>query len=140
MPAPLLINTIQQLVAQADVFIDSYPSSSPNAVKLDYAALIDDNPGLIVTSLSPLGLTGPYRDYACHDINVSAAGGMSGMRYSTFFVSEAVNTAAITARAITRCRSSSGSFSRRTSLTITRPRPTRRRRPRAGVSVASASR
>ncbi len=73
---------LKQLVAQADVFIDSYPSSSPTAPGLDYAALIDDNPGLIVTSLSPFGLTGPYRDYACYDINVSAAGGMS---YGTGF-------------------------------------------------------
>ena len=44
---------------------------------LDYDALADDNPGLVMASISPWGLSGPWRDYKAYDINLAAAGGIA---------------------------------------------------------------
>ncbi len=44
---------------------------------LDFGAIRTRRPPLVVTSVTPFGETGPYRNYAAYDINISAAGGLS---------------------------------------------------------------
>ncbi|MEK7847730.1 MAG: CaiB/BaiF CoA-transferase family protein, partial [Chloroflexota bacterium] len=44
---------------------------------LDYAYLQKVSPRLVVTSITPYGYTGPYRDFKGCDINCAAAGGVS---------------------------------------------------------------
>jgi crotonobetainyl-CoA:carnitine CoA-transferase CaiB-like acyl-CoA transferase len=43
---------------------------------LDYEGLSRVNPGLVMASITPFGLTGPYRHYKAYDINLAAAGGI----------------------------------------------------------------
>ncbi len=44
---------------------------------LDYASLKEINPRLIVTSITPYGQTGPYKDYKGHSINTAGLGGQT---------------------------------------------------------------
>ena len=73
---------LRGLLRHADVFVENHPSSKMDGLRLDFGSLKADNPRLLVTSITPFGRTGPYRSYKAHDINVSAAGGMS---YGTGF-------------------------------------------------------
>lgn len=68
---------LQQLLKEADVFVESNPPQEMKALGLDYHRLREINPRLIVTSITPYGQTGPYRDYRAYDINCCAAGGIS---------------------------------------------------------------
>ena len=45
-------------------------------VGLCYQELSRENPGLVMASITPFGLTGPYRNYKAYDINLAAAGGI----------------------------------------------------------------
>ncbi len=80
--APDGAKRLRDLIGQADVFIENYPVGEIDALGLDYDSLKADNPRLLVTSVTPFGRTGPYRDYKAYDLNISAAGGMS---YGTGF-------------------------------------------------------
>ena len=65
----------KELVKKADVIIESYPSQEIKALGLDYPYLHKINPSAIVTSITPFGLTGPYRDYkGCDLINNHMSG------------------------------------------------------------------
>lgn len=68
---------LRQLLKEADVFVENNPSKKMKALGLDYKSLHKLNPGLIVTSITPFGQTGPYKDYRAYDINCCAAGGIS---------------------------------------------------------------
>lgn len=60
----------KRLVAGADVLIEDRPPGV-----LDYAELSAINPRLIVTSITPYGQTGPYKDYKAEHLNLYHAGG-----------------------------------------------------------------
>ncbi len=68
-----------ELLKNADVLIEDLPPSLAKELKLDFACLRGVNPKLNVTSITPFGQTGPYRDYKAHAINASAIGGMSSI-------------------------------------------------------------
>lgn len=68
---------LKELLKNADVFIESYPRKMMEKLKLDYKSLKKINPQLVMTSITPWGHTGPYRDYKGYDINISAAGALS---------------------------------------------------------------
>src|SRR3989304_3206254 len=53
----------RQLVAEADILVENNPPARMKELGLDYEALREINPRLIVTSITPFGQTGPYRDY-----------------------------------------------------------------------------
>ncbi|MBI4299838.1 MAG: CoA transferase, partial [Chloroflexi bacterium] len=53
----------KQLVRQAHVVVESFSPRVMPSLGLDYAALKDVKPDLIMTSVSNFGQTGPYRDY-----------------------------------------------------------------------------
>lgn len=65
-----------QLAANADFLLESFAPGHLDSLGLDYATLSARNPGLIVTSITPFGPTGPYRDYAGTDLVVSALAGV----------------------------------------------------------------
>lgn len=71
------VELFHQLLAEADVLVENYPPSETDRLGISYSTLKDRYPGLIVTSITPFGQTGPYRNYKAYDINISAAGGMS---------------------------------------------------------------
>jgi crotonobetainyl-CoA:carnitine CoA-transferase CaiB-like acyl-CoA transferase len=66
------------LLQKADIVVENSPPSEAEASGLDYATLSRINPNLVVTSITPLGQTGPYRDYAAADIVTCA---LSGLMY-----------------------------------------------------------
>jgi len=66
----------KQLVAKADVVIESFAPGILANLGLGYEDLKRLNPKLVLTSISPFGQTGPYRDYKSSDTVAEALGGM----------------------------------------------------------------
>lgn len=66
---------LRKLAMQVDVLIHNYPASEMAARGLDYEWLASVNSSLVMSSISPFGLSGPHKDYRGYDINVLAAGG-----------------------------------------------------------------
>ena len=64
-----------ELAKTADVVLESGHPGEMEARGLGYDDLAAVNPGIIVTSITPYGRTGPYRDFVGADIAVTALGG-----------------------------------------------------------------
>jgi crotonobetainyl-CoA:carnitine CoA-transferase CaiB-like acyl-CoA transferase len=67
---------LRQLAANADALIEDKPPGYLALRSLGYAALSVINPGLVVTSISGFGLSGPYRDFKAPNIVAFAMGGL----------------------------------------------------------------
>ncbi len=59
---------LQRLVKTADVVVESFPSGYLDGLGLGYSALSEINPGIIMTSVTPFGQTGPYKDWKADDL------------------------------------------------------------------------
>lgn len=60
----------KELVKRVDLLVDHNPQDEMAEMGLDYDSLKKVNPALIMASISPFGLTGPFRDYrGCDLIN-----------------------------------------------------------------------
>jgi len=70
----------KRLVKTADWVIESFDPGYIERIGLGYEALSQINPGIIVTSITPFGQSGPYRDYKGSDLVVTA---LSGYLYLT---------------------------------------------------------
>ena len=68
------------LVQDADVLVENQQPGVLKELGLDYEALRKRNPGLIVTSITTFGKTGPYRNYKGYDLTGWHASGC-GHRY-----------------------------------------------------------
>ena len=71
---------LDKLLATADIFVENQSLDVTEGLALDYASLKDRFPGLVVTSISPYGRTGPYRSYQGTDLTANA---MSGLSFGT---------------------------------------------------------
>ena len=71
---------VLRLVAGADVLLESYPPGVLEAYGLGYERLRAENPGLVLTSLTPFGQSGPYAGWRGSDLVQFA---MSGYLYMT---------------------------------------------------------
>jgi CoA:oxalate CoA-transferase len=69
-------NILRELVARSDALVHNLPVQDMERAGLDYEGLSQVNPGLVMASITPFGLTGPYRNYNAYDINLAAAGGI----------------------------------------------------------------
>lgn len=67
---------LRKLVAISDVLIESFPPGYLDGLGLGYKALSRINPGIILTSVTPFGQTGPYRDLHSSDLILWALGGL----------------------------------------------------------------
>ena len=67
---------LRRLAAASDAVVHNVPPADMERLGLDYDALAAGNPGLVMASISPWGLSGPWRDYKAYDINLAAAGGI----------------------------------------------------------------
>ena len=65
-----------ELLREADVLVENNPPRHMKALGLDYPQVREINPRLVMTSISPYGQTGPYRDYKAYDLNIQAGGGL----------------------------------------------------------------
>jgi crotonobetainyl-CoA:carnitine CoA-transferase CaiB-like acyl-CoA transferase len=64
-----------RLIADRDIMIESFAPEYLAALGMSYKALREVNPRLILTSITPFGQTGPYRDYQGNDLIAQAMGG-----------------------------------------------------------------
>ncbi len=65
----------EQLIETADVLLEDTSPGTLDALGLGYARLSQINRRLVVTSITPFGQTGPYRDYRAYPINSYHSGG-----------------------------------------------------------------
>jgi crotonobetainyl-CoA:carnitine CoA-transferase CaiB-like acyl-CoA transferase len=66
---------LAQLVAWADIVVHNYPAAQMAERGISYGAFRQLNPRLVMCSITPFGLTGPYKDYHAYELNVSHGGG-----------------------------------------------------------------
>ena len=70
------------LASRADLVLESMAPGHLPGLGLGYEHLKESNPGLIMTSISPFGQTGPWRDYKASDlIHLALGGEMNYTRY-----------------------------------------------------------
>jgi crotonobetainyl-CoA:carnitine CoA-transferase CaiB-like acyl-CoA transferase len=67
----------RRLVKTADVVVESFPPAFMESLGLGYPALSEINPGIIMTSITAFGQTGPYRDWKGPDLVGWALGGQA---------------------------------------------------------------
>ena len=65
----------KKLVEDADVLVEDRPFGEMEALGLGYDDLKEINPGLIMTSITPFGRSGPYKDYKAYQLNISHVSG-----------------------------------------------------------------
>ncbi|MFQ5933374.1 MAG: CaiB/BaiF CoA transferase family protein, partial [Dehalococcoidia bacterium] len=68
----------RRLATGADFVLGSFPPGYMDRLGIGYESLTDTNPGLIMTSITPFGQTGPHAQYRATDI---VAWSMGGMQY-----------------------------------------------------------
>ena len=66
----------EKLIAGADILIHNVIPLEMDRVGLTYDRLKKINPKLIMTSITPWGLEGPYRNWRAEDLTIWAAGGV----------------------------------------------------------------
>src|SRR6266849_539991 len=64
-----------RLALGADFIIESFPPGVFEQLGLEYETLQQQNPGLILVSISPFGQEGPYRDLKGSDLEIMALSG-----------------------------------------------------------------
>ena len=72
---PADVAAFKQLVAGADVVLESFRPGVMDRFGCGYEALKKINPKLVYAALTGYGQTGPYRDWAGHDLNYLAVAG-----------------------------------------------------------------
>lgn len=70
----------KELVKKSDIVIESFRPGYLDRLQLGYSALACVKSDIIVTSITPFGQSGPYRDYEASDIVLM---GMAGVLYLT---------------------------------------------------------
>ncbi len=73
----------KKLIQEVDILIEDNPPHLVQELGLDYESLREVNPQLIMTSITPFGQTGPYRDYKCYYLNTFHASGFGYLTPST---------------------------------------------------------
>lgn len=70
---------VEQLLDRADVLIDGLGIDELNHLGFPYDTLRERFPRLVIASITPFGLSGPYRDLHGSDLVVGALGGLLNM-------------------------------------------------------------
>jgi len=66
---------LRELIEQTDIFVQDNTPLVMKELGLTYEDLKESNPRLVMTSITPFGQTGPYRDYKAYELNSFHAGG-----------------------------------------------------------------
>ena len=69
----------RQLAASADVVVETMPPGTMAGWGLGYVALAALNPGIVVTSITAFGQTGPWRDWTGGELEAFAVGGLMAL-------------------------------------------------------------
>jgi CoA:oxalate CoA-transferase len=67
---------LEALAAQADVLIHNVWPPDMDRVGLNFERLSRRNPDLVMTSITPFGLTGPHRNWRAEELTVWSSGGV----------------------------------------------------------------
>lgn len=70
---------MKRLVKTAHFMVESFPVGDLDKLGLGYAAVSKVNPAVILTSITPFGQHGPYKNYKASDITLLAMGGLLNM-------------------------------------------------------------
>ncbi|MDD5127805.1 MAG: CoA transferase [Dehalococcoidales bacterium] len=73
------VKLFKELVRDADILVESFRPGVMRRLGLGYTVLEKINPGLVMTSVSNFGQSGPYRDYKASHL---VLWGMNGGRYT----------------------------------------------------------
>jgi len=65
----------RRLVKETDILIEDTKAGTMESLGLSYDELKLINPGLIMTSITPFGQYGPYRDFKAYNLNIYHASG-----------------------------------------------------------------
>ena len=65
----------ERLARDADVLVEDRPPGQMEAMGLGYRDLREQNPGLIVASITPFGTSGPLKDYRAYPLNIAHVSG-----------------------------------------------------------------
>jgi crotonobetainyl-CoA:carnitine CoA-transferase CaiB-like acyl-CoA transferase len=68
---------LAELAADTDLLVHNFPPVEMTTFGLDYESLSQRNPNLVMVSITPFGLAGPYRDYQATDLTLWNAGGIA---------------------------------------------------------------
>ncbi len=66
---------IPRLATRAHIVLEDYPAGSADAWGWGWPTLQATNPALVLTSVTPFGQSGPYRDYRGSELTLQAMGG-----------------------------------------------------------------
>jgi len=66
---------VKELIKEVDILVENFRPGVMSNLGLDYDTLSGINPGLVMTSISNFGQTGPYRDFKATDMVEYALGG-----------------------------------------------------------------
>jgi CoA:oxalate CoA-transferase len=69
----------KRLIERTDILVENSRPGAMDSLGLNYEALAEINPALIMTSISYFGQWGPYRDWDGSDIIAQAMGGLMGL-------------------------------------------------------------
>jgi crotonobetainyl-CoA:carnitine CoA-transferase CaiB-like acyl-CoA transferase len=67
---------LRKLVENTDIVLETFAPGYLEKSGLDYAALSEINPKLVMTSVTPFGQSGPYKDYKGSDLVLTAMSGL----------------------------------------------------------------
>jgi crotonobetainyl-CoA:carnitine CoA-transferase CaiB-like acyl-CoA transferase len=67
---------LRELVRHADVVVETYQPGYLSSLGLHYGILEQENPGIVMTSITPFGQTGPYSGYKGEEIVAYAMSGI----------------------------------------------------------------
>jgi crotonobetainyl-CoA:carnitine CoA-transferase CaiB-like acyl-CoA transferase len=67
---------LDRLVADADILLHNVTPPDMDRIGLNFERMRKVNPRLVMTSITPYGLTGPYRDWRAEDLTLWCAGGI----------------------------------------------------------------
>ena len=70
---------LEPLIAWTDILVHNYPRLRADALGLNPNVLQPKHPDLVVLSITPFGIAGPYRDYRATELIVANAGGWAGL-------------------------------------------------------------
>ena len=70
------LSIFRKLVVCADILVENFAPRVMPGLGLDYGSMEEINPGLIMTSITNFGQTGPYRDYKATNLTAMAMGGL----------------------------------------------------------------
>lgn len=70
---------LREMVRRADALVTTLPARDLERLEMTYENLSQANPGLVMASITPFGLSGPRRDWLGSDLVVSAVAGPANM-------------------------------------------------------------